>query len=70
VGIVGTSDDTLKEIMRGRRPRLEMNIGKPFMPPPIEGQGAARREARQENADMVMRRIAELIPEAYRGVYK
>jgi 1-acyl-sn-glycerol-3-phosphate acyltransferase len=70
VGIVGTSDDTLKEILRGRRPRLEMNIGKPFMPPPIEGQGAARREARQENADMVMRRIAELIPEAYRGVYK
>jgi 1-acyl-sn-glycerol-3-phosphate acyltransferase len=70
VGIVGTSDDMLKRIFRGHRPRLEMNIGEAFTPPPIAGKGAARRAARQENADLVMRRIAELIPEAYRGVYK
>jgi 1-acyl-sn-glycerol-3-phosphate acyltransferase len=70
VGITGTSDDMLKRALRGRRPKLEMKIGKPFTPPPIDGRGAARRESRQRNADMVMERIAELIPEAYRGVYQ
>ncbi|MDA1329724.1 MAG: lysophospholipid acyltransferase family protein [Chloroflexi bacterium] len=70
VGIIGTTDDLLKRALRGKRPRLQMNIGKPFSPPPIAGRGKQRREARQGNADMVMERIAELIPEAYRGVYR
>jgi hypothetical protein len=48
-----------------------MKIGKPFHLPPIEesARGAARREARQRNADLVMSHLAGLLPEEYRGVY-
>lgn len=44
-------------------------VGKPFALPQIEGRGAARRLARQRNADLVMQRIAGLPPPEYRGVY-
>ncbi len=69
VGIVGTTDDFWHKASRGQRPRLEMHIGQPIHLPPVEGRGAARREARQRNADLVMQKIAELLPEDYRGVY-
>jgi len=69
VGIVGTTDDFFKKASRGKRPPLEMRIGKPFLLPPIEGKGEARRESRQRNADLVMRHIAGLLPDEYRGVY-
>jgi len=69
VGIVGTTDDFWHKGIRGQRPRLEMHIGRPLMLPPLEGAGAERREARQANADLVMRHIAGLLPEEYRGVY-
>jgi 1-acyl-sn-glycerol-3-phosphate acyltransferase len=46
-----------------------MNIGKPFLLPEPEGKGEARRASRQRNADLVMRTIAGLLPEEYRGVY-
>ena len=44
-------------------------IGKPIVFPPITEKGAERREARQHNADLVMRHIAGLLPEEYHGVY-
>ncbi len=69
VGIVGTTDDFLAKAIKGKRPQLEMHIGKPIQLPPVEGNGAARRQARQENADRVMRQVAGLLPEEYRGVY-
>ncbi|MFZ5908664.1 MAG: lysophospholipid acyltransferase family protein [Chloroflexota bacterium] len=68
-GLVGTTDDFWQRAKRGERPRLEIRIGQPFMLPPISGKGAERRESRQRNADLVMRYIAGLLPEAYRGVY-
>jgi hypothetical protein len=46
-----------------------MRIGAPILIPPAEGKGAERREARQRNTDLIMQRIAELLPEEYRGVY-
>ena len=55
VGLVGTTDDFWHRAIRGEKPELEM--------------GAARREARQENADQIMRYLAGLLPEDYRGVY-
>ncbi len=70
VGIVGTTDDMLARALRGKRPRLEMSIGKAFRLPEIKGRGADRRKARQKNADEVMLKIAALIPENYRGVYR
>lgn len=69
VGIVGTTDDVLKNALRFRRPALELRIGKPFALPPLEGRGEARRLARQRTADLVMQHIAALLPEKYRGVY-
>jgi len=67
--IVGTTDDFWERARRGKRPVLEMHIGKPIELPPIEEKGAARHEARQRNADLVMRHIAGLLPGEYRGVY-
>jgi 1-acyl-sn-glycerol-3-phosphate acyltransferase len=67
--IVGTTDDFWQRARRGERPFLEMRIGKPIDLPPIEEKGAARHEARQRNADLVMRHIAGLLPVEYQGVY-
>ena len=69
VGIVGTTDDFWQKASKGKRPQLEMHIGKPFQLPLMEGKGAERRESRQRNADLVMCHIAGLLPEEYRGVY-
>ncbi len=69
VGIVGTTDDYLKKALKGKRPLVQMHIGKPIMLQPSEAKGAERRDARQRNTDLVMRQIAGLLPENYRGVY-
>jgi 1-acyl-sn-glycerol-3-phosphate acyltransferase len=67
--IVGTTDDFWQKATKGKRPQLEMHIGKPFHLPPVEGKGESRRASRQRNADLVMRIIAGMLPEDYRGVY-
>jgi 1-acyl-sn-glycerol-3-phosphate acyltransferase len=69
VAIIGTTDDFWQKASRGKRPQLEMHIGRPLQLPPVEGKGTERRESRQHNADLVMRHIAGLLPEEYRGVY-
>jgi len=69
VGLVGTTEDFWQRAKRGERPQLEMRIGKPIMLPEITVKGNERHEARQANADLVMRHLAGLLPEEYRGVY-
>ncbi len=69
VGVVGTTSDFWQRAKRGERPQLELRIGRPIRLPLIEGKGPERREARQRNADLVMRHMAGLLPEEYRGVY-
>jgi 1-acyl-sn-glycerol-3-phosphate acyltransferase len=69
VGILGATDDFLARGLRRERPQIGMRIGKPFHLPKIEGRGEERRQSRQRNADLVMRRIAELLPPEYHGVY-
>lgn len=69
VGLVGTTEDFWQRAKRGEKPRLEMRIGAPVSLPSITEKGAARRDARQRNADLVMRYLAGLLPEEYRGVY-
>jgi 1-acyl-sn-glycerol-3-phosphate acyltransferase len=69
VGIIGTSDDFLALAIRGNRPQVEIRIGPPVLLPPIRGNGEDRRNARQENVDLVMRQIAALLPEEYHGIY-
>ena len=69
VGLVGTTEDFWQRAKRGEKPRLEIRIGAPISLPTITEKGAARREARQRNADLVMQHLAGLLPEEYRGVY-
>ena len=74
VGLVGTTDDFWQRSKlywrgRGEKPQLEMRIGKPIHFPAINEKGAERREARQKNADLVMRHIAGLLPPEYHGAY-
>jgi 1-acyl-sn-glycerol-3-phosphate acyltransferase len=66
VGITGT------EKIRGlswiwRRPKINIVIGKPFQLP--ENQHPLTREKLAENTDLIMRHIAELLPEKYQGQY-
>ena len=66
VGITGT------EKIKGyqwifKRPRLTVNIGSPFTLPEVEGK--VSREVLNDRTDYMMRHIAELLPERYRGVY-
>jgi len=69
VGVVGTTEDYFKKAIRGKRPKLELRIGKPIDFLPVSGKGATRRKQRQINADLVMAHIAALLPADYRGVY-
>lgn len=69
VGIIGTTEDFWHRATHGDRPALEMNIGKPITLPEITVKGKAKHEARQANADLVMKHLAGLLPEEYRGVY-
>jgi hypothetical protein len=69
VGLVGTTIDFFQRARQGKRPTLEMRIGKPIMLPEITAKGTERHEARQKHADVVMSHIAGLLPEEYRGVY-
>ena len=69
VGLVGTTGDFWQRAKRGERPQLEMRIGKPITLPEITVKGTERHTARQHNADLVMRHLAGLLPEEYRGVY-
>ena len=67
--LVGTTEDYWQRARRGGRPHLEMRIGKPIHLPEIKVRGTERHAARQYNADLVMRHLAGLLPEEYRGVY-
>jgi 1-acyl-sn-glycerol-3-phosphate acyltransferase len=69
LALVGTTRDFWQRARRGERPPLEMRIGGPLTLPQITASGAERHEARQYNADLVMRHIAGLLPVEYHGVY-
>ena len=66
VGLTGT-----EKLQGWRMPlplcRLSANIGQPFSLPVIEGQPS--REVMKSLLDMIMGRIAALLPQAYQGVY-
>lgn len=47
--------------------RMRVNIGQPFSLPVIEGRPS--RDVLRSMADMIMYRIAALLPEEYRGIY-
>lgn len=69
VGMVGSTEDFISNAVRLKRPVVEMHIGTPFELPPLTGKGAELRKARQKNTDYIMRKIADLLPQNYKGVY-
>jgi len=50
-----------------RRPEIQVCFGKPFTLSPT--QGRKTRDVLEESTTYVMRRIADLLPEEYRGIY-
>jgi 1-acyl-sn-glycerol-3-phosphate acyltransferase len=69
VALIGTTEDFWQRARRGEKPPLEIRIGRSITLPQITSKGAEKHEARQNNADLVMRHLAGLLPEEYRGVY-
>ena len=66
VGIAGTEKcKSVTGVLR--RPRIAVNIGRPFHLPPINGRPTKVELARL--TDFIMRRMAELLPPEYRGHY-
>lgn len=66
VGITG-SHKLLKHGFTLRHPEVAVNIGEPFVLPPRDGR--LTKEQLAEATDSIMGRIAELLPEGYRGYY-
>jgi 1-acyl-sn-glycerol-3-phosphate acyltransferase len=69
VGVAGTADDFLVRALRGERPPLWMHVGPALRFEQVSARGEARRVALQQNADLVMTRIAALLPPEYHGFY-
>ncbi len=67
VGVTGT-ENAIKQLFTFRRPKLVVRYGKPFYLPPIKQQD--RTLWLSQCTDEIMCRIAALLPESYRGVYK
>jgi len=67
VGIIGS--ENIKGALRVVFPfcRVTVNIGQPFSLPLIDGR--VRGDVLQSLTDMIMARVASLLPEDYRGVY-
>jgi len=68
VGLVGMNN-IFPSLSRGRRAKVQINIGKPFGPFKAEGRGQKYREQLDEIGHEIMRHIAELIPSEKRGHY-
>ncbi len=68
IGITGT-EDVPEKLMRFQRPHLRVIIGQTFRLPE-RPPGRSRKEQLRANSDFIMRRLAELLPERYRGVYR
>ena len=49
------------------RPQITVTIGRPFLLPSAEGKLTRSRLA--QYSDSIMERIAELLPQSYRGIY-
>ena len=69
VEVIGNTMNFLKMGIRGKRPPIQMIVGEPFKLPPLEGRGKVRRAMRQNNTDIIMAKLASLLPENYQGVY-
>lgn len=68
VGITGT-ENWIPAWKKFQRPNITMTIGKPFTLPTEPLTRENRRDKMEEYTTLIMKRIAELLPLEYRGVY-
>lgn len=68
IGLVGMTE-IFPSLKRGRRAKIQVNIGKPFGPFKAEGHGKELRDQLDEIGHEIMRHIAELLPQEVRGHY-
>jgi len=68
IGVTGT-ETVYKTVAKLRRPHMTATIGKPFHLLGPLARGEARQAQLDEGRDEIMRHLAELLPEKYRGVY-
>lgn len=69
IALTGTEDEgVLGNLKRFRRTRIKAVAGEPFYVDIPKGRG--REEAMRAATDEIMCRIAAMLPERYRGVYK
>jgi len=66
VALTGT-EDALEKLMHLRRPHITATFGEPFTLP--EFQPHHRSEVLQRWTGILMRKIAAMLPEKYRGIY-
>jgi 1-acyl-sn-glycerol-3-phosphate acyltransferase len=66
MAVMGT-ESAFKDLLRLRRPRLRVVLGKPFSLPPLDRKD--REASLQRNADEIMCQIAALMPAEYHGFY-
>ena len=69
VGVIGV-EKALGELRRLRRPQVKVVIGCPFTLPPLPSKAGGKGKRLREHTTQIMHRIAELLPEEYRGVYR
>jgi 1-acyl-sn-glycerol-3-phosphate acyltransferase len=69
VGVIGI-EKALSELRHLRRPQVKVVIGQPFTLPPLPRQAGGKSEPLKQYTTQIMHRIAELLPEEYRGVYR
>ncbi|MBI2845945.1 MAG: 1-acyl-sn-glycerol-3-phosphate acyltransferase [Chloroflexi bacterium] len=67
IAVFGT-EQLLPDLRKFRRPHIRINIG-PLFHLDDDAKGRSRKEALQADADLIMRKLAELLPAEYRGVY-
>jgi 1-acyl-sn-glycerol-3-phosphate acyltransferase len=69
VALVGATEDFFGNMIRLKRPSVQMTIGDPFLVPREIGTGMGRSEGYQAQVDYVMQKLTSLLPVEYRGYY-
>jgi 1-acyl-sn-glycerol-3-phosphate acyltransferase len=66
VGLIGM-DDVFESLVKFRRAKIRIRIGKPFGPFEVTGRGREKREQLDKIGDEIMQSIADLIPPEKHG---
>ncbi|MBC8335304.1 MAG: 1-acyl-sn-glycerol-3-phosphate acyltransferase [Anaerolineales bacterium] len=67
IGLVGLND--VFPMRWGKRAKIKFQIGEPIGPLTVDGRGRERRQQLDAYGHLIMRKIAELLPEEKRGSY-